>query len=144
MAASTDYKRLFIRLAFTGALSASLSFQNFLLAQASAAFTQTSTGKYVSVTQAANRRVEFEIPPPGRGVTTYEIAELVSQLLDLYDQSKAALISAGISAPTDQQIYDEMLDRSQPRKVVRADFSGDYWNNSANGVGIGAAGGYPG
>jgi hypothetical protein len=86
---------------------------------------------------AANRKVDFIIPPPGRGVTSYEIGELISQVLDLYDQSKAALVSAGITSPADQQIYNEMLSRSEPRRVVRAEFSGDYWNNSANGVGVG-------
>lgn len=137
MAASTDYKRLFIRLALIGATAAGLPLLDFLTAQASASFTQTSTGKFVSSTMAANRKVDFIVPPPGRGVTAYEISELVSQILDLYDQSKAALVSSGISAPADAQIYAEMLDRSQPRKVVRAEFSGDYWNNSANGVGVG-------
>ena len=137
MAASTDYKRLFIRLALLGAVAADLPLSEFLLAQASTTFTQTSSGKFVSSTMAANRKVDFIIPPPGRGVTSYEIGELISQVLDLYDQSKAALVSAGITSPADQQIYNEMLSRSEPRRVVRAEFSGDYWNNSANGVGVG-------
>ena len=107
-----------------------------LNALAFGSFKATSTGRYVTSTSAANRTVTFSIPPAGRGLTSTEVGELLSQLLDLYDQSEDALISAGITSPTDAQIYTEMMDRLIPRRVVRSDFSSAYTAASPNSVAL--------
>lgn len=125
MAASSDIKRLFLRGIYATAQAEDQTLSESLNALALGSYKTTSSGKYISSTMAAGRKVDFIIPPAGRGLTPTEIGEVLSQLLDLYDVCEDALISVPITSPTDAQLFDEMMDRMQPRRLVRADHRGN-------------------
>lgn len=124
LAASVPIKRLFVRVIYTGLAESGLSLSDTLMDLATGSYTETSKGKFITGSSAAGRTVSFQVPPAGRGLTQLEVAEIISELLDLYDETRAALVAYGTASPTDAQIYAEMMDRLQQRRVVRSDFSG--------------------
>lgn len=126
MAASSDIKRLFLRGIYATATAGEQSLSEVLNSLALGSYKANSAGKFISSSAASNRKVEFIVPPAGRGLTPSEIGEVLSQLLDLYDEAKAALVSVPIATPTDAQIFAEMMDRMKPRRLVRADHTGSY------------------
>ena len=52
----------------------------------------------------------------------HRVVPTVETMLDLYDRCQAALVSAGVSAPTQAQIVAEMLARMAPIREAVADF----------------------
>jgi hypothetical protein len=124
VAVSTDYKRLFLRGLYRSALRAPCTLVAMLNGLVDGSYKSTNGGRTIISTAASGRKVDFETPPAGRGITQLDVAETVSQLMDLYEESHDALVSAGVTSPTDSQIYDEMLDRLIARRSVRSDFSG--------------------
>jgi hypothetical protein len=59
-----------------------------------------------------------------RSITPQDLAGFGGELRDSYDACNAALIAAGVAAPTDAQRYAEMLDRMQAVRSYRGDYSG--------------------
>lgn len=53
-----------------------------------------------------------------------DFAEGISRLIDLYDSSRADLVTSGVASPTDAQIYAEMKYRLVPVREITKDFSG--------------------
>ena len=123
MAAATAFRRLFLRGLYTEATRLGLGFEAALTAAVGVNYAATKTGKVIIATGAAGRTVQFMLPSSG-GLAPVEIGELVSDLFDLFDSSKAALISADIASPTDAQIFAEMKARLQPVTEFRTDWSG--------------------
>ena len=82
-------------------------------------FSVSTTGQ-ITMTSANGRTVEFG---SSGGATPVDFAESAGDLRDLYVDSKAALITSGIAAPTDAQIFTEMMDRLRAVKVATSDFS---------------------
>ena len=123
MAATTAFRRLFLRGLYAEATRLSLGFEAALTAAVGVNYAATKTGKVIIATGAAGRTVQFQIPSSG-GLTPVEIGELVSDLFDLFDTCQAALISAGNTSPTDAQIFDEMKARLQPVTESTTDWSG--------------------
>ena len=56
-------------------------------------------------------------------ISQQDIAELTGEMLDRYDSANAALIASGIPAPTDLQIYNQMLAELAAAFVSTPDFS---------------------
>ena len=123
MAATTAFRRLFLRGLYAEATRLGLGLEAALTAAVGVNYSATKTGKVIIATGAAGRTVQFMLPSSG-GLTPVEIGELVSDLFDLFDSSKAALISAEIASPTDAQIFAEMKARLQPVTESRSDFMG--------------------
>jgi hypothetical protein len=132
VAASTAYKRLFLRGIKWDAGSNAGALLAALTTAARGSIQQTRQGRAIIGTSAAGRSVSFLLPSSGQGVTQTDIAELISELLDLYESSNTALVSAGIATPTTDQIYTEMLSRL----VAVTEFTTDY---SGMRVGYGTA-----
>ena len=76
----------------------------------------------VSMTSGDGHTVQFASPMDT--FSPEDAAEQISELMDLYDGSKSALISSGIASPTDLQIYTEMLDRIQAVHEFAANYIG--------------------
>lgn len=127
MAASSDIKRLFLRGIYATAQAGGQSLSEALNALALGSYTSTSSGKFITSTMAAGRKVDFIVPPAGRGLTPLEIGEVLAQLLDLYEVCDAALQTIPIASPTDAQLFAEIMDRLQPRRLVRATHTGDQY-----------------
>jgi len=58
-----------------------------------------------------------------RTFTPNELEGMVGRLLDLYDESRAALVSGGTTSPTDLQIRNEMLLRCTVPHEIEEDYS---------------------
>lgn len=84
--------------------------------------TETQSGAFLSGTAGNGHTVSFLIPQGGLNPET--AVETVSQLFDSYDASRAALVSAGITSPTDGQLLTEMLDRLVAVKSFTSSFVG--------------------
>lgn len=91
-----------------------------------ASVSSAGTGTVVEV--SANGRTTRLQSPTEFSTTSQESARAWADLLDRYDSSKAALIAAGTAAPTDAQIYAQMLAELVPAYESTPDFSNLYAN----------------
>jgi hypothetical protein len=119
---TTSLKRLFVRVLLKNSQDAGDTLYNTLMAAAVARIENTSGGKVLISTAGNGHTNTFEIPS---GFTAVDAAELVSELMDRYDEAKSKLINDDdIDNPTDQQIHDEIMDKLRPVRSVTHDFSG--------------------
>lgn len=99
----------------TTSLTASASTYATLLAalqaMASGVVSVTTASGGIISTSANGHSVTFDRVTSGNSQMDY--AANAGELRDLYQNSKAALISAGDASPTDTEIFDEMMDRLQ-------------------------------
>ncbi len=58
---------------------------------------------------SANGRTTKLAAPGEFGLSGSDVAELIGDLLDRYDQARADLIAAGTASPSDTAIYTQML-----------------------------------
>lgn len=117
---ATSYKRLFVRVALKNAQDAGDKLSNVLIAYGVARIQATSTGKILVATSANGHSHNWQIPSE---FNTQDAADLVSEILDRYDEAVAKLIADGTDSPTDQQIYDEIMDKLQAVRSYASDFS---------------------
>jgi hypothetical protein len=121
VAASTTSKRSKLRVLYGISIRDGKSLYAVLLSEAERLDKITGSGTYISATSAAGRAVQKGLIP-GRGPSESE--EIISELLDLFDECEAALISADIATPTDAQIFAEMKSRLVPVTEATTDWSG--------------------
>ena len=57
------------------------------------------------------------------GTAVHDALKVARDLLDLYTDSKADLVTSGIASPTDAQVYAEMMFRVQPATIATANFT---------------------
>jgi hypothetical protein len=77
---------------------------------------ESSAGKSLIATQGNGHSVQFSIPAH---MSPVDVIEFIADALNLYEKAKAYLGGA----PTDAQIYAEMLALLQPADEVYSDFS---------------------
>lgn len=124
MALRVDYKRSQLRLIYLRlAPAAAKSLQLYLLDGLASLPSSVAGVGAVRSSSGNGHAVEFFGANEG-AVSLSDSASLYSELLDIYDQARAALISSGIATPSDSQIYEEMMDRLRNVTVECADFSG--------------------
>jgi len=58
------------------------------------------------------------------GFSPADISAMWSWFVDLYDDCSVLLVSSGITTPTEDQIYAEMMDRLHPVDRYEDNFSG--------------------
>lgn len=121
MATETDHVRNVLRNIWWGAQDCALTLSAGLRAFSQGRFRETSAGRYITSATGNGHSVSFLVPT---GVSPHSASEHASRLLDLHDESRAALVSSGIDAPTDEQVFAEMLHRCKPVRVAIDDFSG--------------------
>ncbi len=118
---STDLNRLFIRQLLWTSEEGGQTLLDALKDLAKAALKKTQNGKALVATSGNGHSATYEV---SKDFSPTDAAELASELLDRYDEAKAALIAAGTASPTDAQINAEMLDN-----CTRVDEIGaDYWH----------------
>jgi len=76
----------------------------------------------VASTSAGDRSTSFSSSDHGN--TPEDMAQLGGEMLDLYDVSRAALVTSGISSPTDAQIFTEMMDRLVAIRELTSSYTG--------------------
>ena len=100
-----------------------LTFQEVLLEYASAQVKATRGG-ITLVGSSTNGQVSTVLPNAGEGLSPLSYAEMISDLLDRYDDSKAALIEEGNATPKDAEIVDRLLQFLIAVTETLPDFSG--------------------
>jgi hypothetical protein len=119
---STAYKKLFLRCVKIDAAQRGKSIADVLTEYAIAQVKQTKYG-ITLVSSNTNGQLTNLLPHAGEGLTPVGYAEMISDLLDRYDEGKQALIDGGTASPTEQQIYDQVMAFLVPITEVRTDFS---------------------
>jgi hypothetical protein len=119
---TTSYKRLFVRCVRAEAQKRALTFLEVLTEYASAQVKATRGG-ITLIGSTGNGQASTLLPNAGEGLTPVAYAEMISDVLDRYDDSRAALIEGGTADPTDPQIVDRLLQFLIPVTEVRPDFS---------------------
>lgn len=98
-----------------------------LEAYARARLGETANGMALIGASANGVSTNFLLPQGG--ITPESVAILISEMLDSYDRVRAALVLAGTTSPTDDQIYAGMIaeypeERLTQYRSVSPDFSG--------------------
>lgn len=111
MAPTTDFQRSQLRLIYERlAPAASKTLRVYLLDRLADLPSAVSGVGAVKSTSGAGHSVEFWGSRDG-ALSVQDAAGFYSNLLDLYDASSSALVSSGVTTPTEAQIYAEMMDR---------------------------------
>lgn len=118
--ASTLLKQLFVRLVRRHCEETQRPLQDHLLDLAEQRFAETQRGKIVIGTSGNGRATTLQIP---EDFTPLDASELVAEVLNRYDEARAALIAAGTASPTDAQICAEILDHLHPVDHYESTFS---------------------
>lgn len=124
MASSASFRRLLLQGIFWDSLDKGLSLFEALKTACRSSLKSTESGNFLIGTTSNGKNAQFEIPASGRGSSPQEIAEDLQSLYDLYEVSKACLISGGTVSPTDEQILVEMKRRIRPVRSFSLDHSG--------------------
>lgn len=120
-AASTGFKRAFVRQLLVTALADSTTLLALLKTAIATRLTAVEGGKVVIGTGANRHQVSWQLPD---NFTPVDAVEMVEEIWTRYEEAKSKLIAGGTASPTDTQIHDEMLLKLQAiRSVV-----GDYWS----------------
>ncbi len=121
MAVETGILRGWLRVIYAEAVKEGLSLQAALMLALTGQYVTTKGGKFVVATSAAGRTVQFAVIP---GMSPADCFSGTESLITQNENCSAALISAGITSPTDAQIFAEMKSRLQPVTESRTDFIG--------------------
>lgn len=120
MAATTAFKRLFVRrLQWTldedgGTLLA------LLKSAAEARINETQSGKILTAASGNGRTAQWSIP---NDFSPRDAVDFVSELIDRYYEAQQKLMDDGTAFPTDAQIIVEILDKLNAIRSVSQDFS---------------------
>ena len=87
-----------------------------LQALTAANFSVTASGTIVS-TSANGHSVTFS-QATASGSNPQDYSQFAAAARDLYTSARSALISAGIAAPTDLQVWTEMMDRPELQRIT--------------------------
>ena len=123
MATTTDFKRLFLRGHKWHSEDHGLTLADALKAAARAQLIEVKGGKVLTQTAANGATFTFTLPANGQGLSPSAVAETIERLLREYDAASAAIIAAGTSTPSDDQIFAEMMAMLQPISETFADVS---------------------
>lgn len=118
---STNFKRLFVRSILWASQESGESFLDTLRTASKARLEGSLKGKVLIATSGNGHASTFQIPPD---FTPSDAADLVSEILDRYDEARAKLVADGQSSPTDQQICDEIMDKLLAIRSSGNDFRG--------------------
>lgn len=118
----TDYKRLFLRGLKWDAEDQDKALIDMLKVVARGQLKRVDGGQVVISTSGNGRSTTFATPQGE--ITPVAFTSLLEELLRRYDEAKTYLIDEeDIAEPTDDQIFDEMLDKLEPVTSASMDFS---------------------
>ena len=119
---TADYKRSWIGRQYRAAIDAGITFLAQLETESDARIAAIESGNSIASTAANGHATSFSNPDSAR-TSPMDAASLCGEMLREYETVKALLITSGIAAPTDAQIYAEMVDRQRPVRGFTTDFS---------------------
>ena len=122
MATSVSFRRLLLRTIKWDSEDGGNRLYDSLKAVARARITATSGGKVLISTSVNGKTASYSLPPPGTGFGPGDLAETASALMDLYDEAINNLDADGNTAPTDVQIFNEMLALLVPVRSITNNF----------------------
>lgn len=127
---STKFKRSQLRRIWRTVPTPNATLLDALNAANDTASLSASTGSGSVVETSANgHSTKFADPNSASSlVAPADIADMTSDLLDLYDSANAALIAAGTPTPSDEEIFEQMLAELQPAYESTPDFSNLHAN----------------
>jgi len=122
---TTAFRRLLLKGIQWDAEQAGVLLVDALKAACRAKYTSTNTGQVLVGATGNGSSVTFALPSEASTLTPTAVGEACSELDDLYTDCKADLVTAGDAAPTDDEVYAEMLFRLDPRarRAIREDYS---------------------
>ena len=110
---TADFRFAWLGRQYRAAVAAAQTLLARLEAQANSAVDALAASGAVKSTAGNGKSVEF-FGPSESGISSTELGTLTGEMLRLYGASNAALITSGVAAPTDAQIYAEMSYRLDP------------------------------
>jgi hypothetical protein len=120
VAVSTPFARQFLRSLAEDASASGLSLLDALKAAGKSRITTLANGQRVRMTSGNGHTVELE--SSDSEVTPAEIAEMISELRDRYEEGVERLSATG-DETTDANILSEMLRKLSPVRSYSGDFS---------------------
>jgi len=124
---TTDYKRAWLGRLYRATNVATLLGR--LEAESDARVAATSSGGTITGTSANGHSVQFASPDSG-STSFGEMAALCAEMIRRYTEASDYLISTGIVAPTDAQIYVQMLAQLIACDSFSSDYSGLRYSGS--------------
>lgn len=94
-----------------------------VLAECATAQVKKTAGGITLIAGSGNGHSYNILPNAGEGLTPLNFAEMLSEILDKYDDAKAALTVDDV-APAEPAIYEEIMRTLVSVREVGADFSG--------------------
>lgn len=119
----TDYKQLFLRSLKWDAEESGASLFSTLKTAARAKLTNVSGGKVLVGVSANGKTATYALPQSGIAIDASDLAVLMGELINRYEETVTLLVARGVATPTDAQILTEMLALLQPVREVRNDYS---------------------
>jgi len=95
-----------------------------LVASLHAKYQSTNGGQVLIAATGNGSSVSFALPQEASSLTPSAVAEACSELDDLFTECHADLVTGGDAAPTDDEVYAEMLHNLVSRRTAYADRSG--------------------
>lgn len=121
MLPATRIRKSFLRNRYRYAVDNSQTLLQTLEDLEDAQYDAVSDGLVLVSTSGNAHESRYRFPS---GFDSGDIMELISDLIDRYEEAEAKLIADDeISSPTDAQIYTEMLARMKPIRDYQSDFS---------------------
>lgn len=116
---TTHFKRLFVRNLLWTAQADATTILALLQTLADARIEGAQKGKVLVGTAGNGHQSTFQIPSD---FTPSDAIDLVSEILDRYDEARTKLIADGTASPTDTQIHDEIMAKLRPVRSIARDY----------------------
>lgn len=120
---SAGYKRIFLRCVKADAAARALTLLA-VLEEAATAQVKKTAGGITLISGSGNGHSYNILPNAGAGLTPLDFAEMLSDIMDRYDAAVVALTVEGEDAPTEAEIYTEIMRTLIAVNEVGSDFSG--------------------
>lgn len=117
---STTEQQAFLMIACDEASASSTSLLSVLKAYLKAAFARSGSGKFVSQQMANGQQTMWQ------QLDAYSMRAVLAMWADLvkrYYMARTALLAAGYTTPTDEQVCEEMMTNLQPVYEMSYDFT---------------------
>jgi hypothetical protein len=118
------YQRVVLRSLMWDAEEQSTTLAAVLKSAARARVRDTQSGKVLIGTAANGKSATYQLPPSAEGMSPADIACMLGDLLDRYDEALRFLVARGVSDANSTQIFDEMYALLIPAHEHSHDFSG--------------------
>lgn len=103
--------------------SGAASLLESLNAYQAAGWSAVQSGRIVVSNSANGNSTSFATPAPLLQLSQEQVVDLSEEYIEQHDEQRARLIAAGNEAPTDEQVFQAMLDTFLPISEMSSDYS---------------------